>query len=185
MPRGIRPPSFWNLPGIAQEIDEFLHVFFGLVDAGNVRERRLDLIFGQQTRFALAERHGSAATAGPALHLPHEEHEDGDDDQDREARDQQLRPDALLLRGFTDHVDVVVDQLVHQFGVVDRRTNDFEVFAGLALANDHEAVDRDLVHLILLHLGDEARIGDLLRLGSHAEIVEHRQQHRRDDQPQE
>ncbi len=177
--------EFLKLAGIAQEIDEFLDVLFRFVDAGDVRERRLDLIFRKQPRLALAERHRSAAATRAALHLPHEKHEHRNDDQDREARDQQLRPDALLLRRLSNHVDVVVDQLVHQFRIVDRRADDFEVFARLALADDHEAVDGNLVHLILLNFGDEARIGDLLRLWSHTEIVEHRQQHRGDDQPQE
>ncbi len=178
------PAEFLELARVAQKVDEFLHVFFRFVDTGNVGERGLDLILGQQPCLALAERHRSAAATRAALHLTHEQHEHGDDDEDREAGDQQLRPDALLLRRLTDDADVVVDQLVHQLRIVDRRANDLELFAGLALADDHETVDGDFMHLILLDFGDEARVRDLFRLRTHAEVVEHRQQHRCDDQPQ-
>ena len=37
-PRGMRPPSFWNLDGIAQELDQLGHFLLRLVAAGDVGE---------------------------------------------------------------------------------------------------------------------------------------------------
>ena len=42
MPRGARPPSRPNLTGIAQELDGLGEAFFGLVDPGDIGERRAD-----------------------------------------------------------------------------------------------------------------------------------------------
>ena len=47
VPRGMRPPKRWNLLGIAQELDKLLHIIFGFVHPGDIRERGLDLVLGQ------------------------------------------------------------------------------------------------------------------------------------------
>src|SRR5262249_51975137 len=46
-----------ELRRIAQELDQLLHLFLGLVDAGDVGESDLDLILALQTRARTAERH--------------------------------------------------------------------------------------------------------------------------------
>ena len=97
VPRGNTAAEALELARIAQEFDEFDHIFLRLVDARHVVEGRLDLIFGEKLRLALAEREGPATPTDATLHLAHEQHEDGDDDEDREARYEKLRPDALLL----------------------------------------------------------------------------------------
>ena len=67
-----------ELAGIAQELDYFLKVLLGFVDAGNVLERHLAMRFGEKLRARLAEAHRAATAA--TLHLPNEEEPDADDD---------------------------------------------------------------------------------------------------------
>ena len=54
-PRGMRPPRRWNLLRVAQELDDLLQVFLGLVDAGDVLEGDAAMRLGQQLRLRLAE----------------------------------------------------------------------------------------------------------------------------------
>ncbi len=98
-----------ELARVAQELDQLADLFLGFVATCNVGQGGLDLVFGQQACLALAKAHRPAFAARTALHLAHEEHEHGDDHQDREARNQQLGPDALLLRLLAFDDDVVVD----------------------------------------------------------------------------
>jgi hypothetical protein len=44
-PFGILPPSFWNFGRVLEEVDDLAHFLLRLVDARNVRERDVDLIF--------------------------------------------------------------------------------------------------------------------------------------------
>ena len=92
---------------IAEEFDQLLDVFLRFLNSRDVRKRRGDLIFTQQLGFTLAKAHWAAPAAGSALHLPHKEHEHSNDEQDREARNQQLRPDRLLLGLLTLDYHVV------------------------------------------------------------------------------
>ena len=174
-----------ELARIAEEFHQFADFLLGLVATGDVGEGGLDLVFGEQTRLGLAEAHRPALATGAALHLAHEEHEHGDDHQNREAGDQQLGPDALLLGllAFDDHV--VVDQVTDQTTVLDRRADGFEAFAVGALASDHVTIDGHALDAPLLHLLDELRVAQGLRLARAGEVVHHGNQHRRDDQPQD
>ena len=174
-----------ELAGVAQELDELLHVFLGLVHPGDVGEGGLDLIFGEQPRLALAERHRPAAPAGAALHLAHEEHEHGNDDEDGEAGDQKLRPDALLLRLLADDLDVVVVEVVEQLGIIDVWPHDEELLAVLAMDDDLQPLELDGFHLPRTHGAQEGGVGHLLRIAADAEVVEDREQHGQDDEPQE
>jgi hypothetical protein len=97
-PRGMRPPSFWNLDGIAQELDELGDLLLRLVAAGDVRERDGVVRLVEHAGLALAEAERAAATA--ALHLAHEEDPHADQQQHREPRDEDLREEALLLLGL-------------------------------------------------------------------------------------
>ena len=81
----MRPPSRWNFCGIAEELDDLLQVFLGLVDAGDVLEGDAAVRFGKELRLRLAEAERLAAGA---LHLPHEEDPDGEDQEHREPGDQ-------------------------------------------------------------------------------------------------
>ena len=66
---------------IAQELDDFLEVFLGLVDAGDVLEGDAAMRLGQQLGLRLAEAHRAA---GAALHLAHEEDPDAEDQDHRQ-----------------------------------------------------------------------------------------------------
>ena len=96
-PFGILPPSFWNLAGSFRKSTISRDFLLRLVDARDVRERDVDLVFAQQPRAALAERHRAAA-AGAALHLAHEVDQHEDQQQDRERGDEELEQEVLALR---------------------------------------------------------------------------------------
>ena len=58
---------------LAQELDDLLQLFLGLIHAGHVLERDLLLLHGEQARAALAEAQGLVAAG---LHLPQHEEPD-------------------------------------------------------------------------------------------------------------
>ena len=70
---------------VAQELDDLLEVFLGLVDAGDVLEGDAAMGLGQQLGLRLAEAERLAAGA---LHLAHEEDPHRQDEEHREPGDQ-------------------------------------------------------------------------------------------------
>ena len=66
--------------GIAEEIDDFKHLFLGFLDAGDVLEGDLVAVHGEQAGLALAEGHRAAA--GGFHLLAEEEKQDADDQQE-------------------------------------------------------------------------------------------------------
>src|SRR5690606_25003403 len=174
-----------ELARITQELDQLTNLFLGLIAAGNIGQCSLDLILGEQARLGLAEAHGAATAAATALHLAHKKHEHSDDHQNREAGHQQLGPDALPLRLLADDLDVVVDQILDQATILDRRANGLKGRAVEVLATDDVAIDSDLPDLALLHLLDELGIVQLAGLARAGKIVHHRDQDGCDDQPQD
>ncbi len=174
------------MPGIPQKLDELLDVLFGFIDAGDVGKRGLDLVLRQQPCLALAERHGPAAAAAAALHLPHEQHEHRDDDQNGKAGDQKLSPDALLLGQLASDLDVVVVKVVGQLGIGQpRRPDDLELLTRLLDAANQLVADGHGADLVVTHLLDEFGVGEGLRLRLDVEVIEHSEQHGRDDQPEQ
>ena len=171
--------------GVAQEFDQFLHIFLGFIHTRHIGESRGDLIFTQQPRLALAETHGAAPAAGSALHLPHEEHEYGDNDQNGETGHQQLDPQALLfgLAAFDFHP--VLNQVVDQLGVFQHRAHGFKAGIVVTLAGNGEAVDNDFPDLVAADLFDERGVVHPLGGLPDVEIPEHGHQHRRYHQPQQ
>ena len=98
---------------IAEELDDLLQVFLGLVDARHIVERDAAMRLGEQLRLGLAEAHGAACAV---LHLARHEHPGADEQGNRqdvhEERDEPggrvgLRPgsdlDALLLKLGDEH----------------------------------------------------------------------------------
>ncbi len=69
-PFGIRPPRFVYFFGVLQELDDFLQLVLGLVDARDVGEADLDLVVGVDLGAAARERHDAALGAA---HPPEEE----------------------------------------------------------------------------------------------------------------
>ena len=119
------------------------------------------------------------------MHLAHEEHEHGDNHQDREAGHQELGPDALLFRLLAFHNDLVIHQVTDETVVLNGRTNGLEAVAIVALTGNHVAINRYALDLAILNLLDEVGIVEGLRLVRAGEVVHHRHQDSRDDQPQD
>ena len=78
-----------ELLGVLQELDDFLELGLGLVDAGDVGERDDRLVAEEHPRAALAEAQGLVIRALGLAH--HEEDEAADDEQRQEAGQQQAR----------------------------------------------------------------------------------------------
>ena len=127
--------------GIAQELNQLLHVLFGFLNPRHVGKGRGDLVFTQQLGFTLSKAHRAAAAACAALHLPHEEHEHRNNEQDREASNQQLRPHRLLLGLLALDCYVMCQEVIHQLGVFDHWTDGFKAAAILALGGDSQAIN--------------------------------------------
>ena len=119
------------------------------------------------------------------MHLPHEEHEHSNNEQDREARNQQLRPDRLLLGLLSLDYHVVRQQIIHQLGVFDHRANGFETAAIFALGANGQAIYNDLREPVGLHFANKRRVAHLLGAAAQIEIIENREQYRGDQQPQQ
>ena len=75
-PLGMRPPELLELLGLAQELDDLLQLFLGLVHPGHVLEGDLLLLRGQELGLRLAE---GERLVPPALHLAHEEDPEADE----------------------------------------------------------------------------------------------------------
>jgi len=179
------PAETLELAGVLEEIHQLHDVFLGLINTSHITEAGLDLLLAHQASLALAEGHGAFATTTSALHLAHEEDEDGDNDQDRKGRDQQLRPDALAGGLFPGNLHIIVVEVIHQVRVLDRRPRGREVAATLALTGNRLPLDGHFLDLTAAYHLDELGVVDLVLLRLGVEVLEHHQQHRRDDQPQD
>ena len=85
-----------ELLGVLQELDDFLELGLGLVDAGDVGERHDGLVAEEHPGPALAEAEGLVIRA---LGLSHHEEDEPADDQDRqEAGDDQAEPAVVGRR---------------------------------------------------------------------------------------
>ena len=96
--------------GIAQEFDDFLHLFLGLVYAGDIFEAHLGLVFAEEASAGFAEGEGTVATAHAAHGADEEEVEEQEKEQERQERDQDgTEPiGAVLLRHLDAHLSQVL-----------------------------------------------------------------------------
>ena len=153
---------------------------------GDIAEGSLDLVFGEHARPRLAEGHGTAATTtAAALHLPHEEHEQQHNEHHREAGDQQLHPDALLLGSGAFNADVLVQQLAHQFGIGNGRTHGFELVAVHLFAGNGKTVNAHALDFTVSDRADELGVVQVFGRCLLIEIAEHKNQDTGDGQPQQ
>ena len=90
----MRPPSFWNFFGIAQELDELLHFILCFLDAGDILERDLVLVPGKHARLRFAEIEG--AFPGHADLLAEQEVKHEQEKRDGEEPDHGLRKHVRL-----------------------------------------------------------------------------------------
>ncbi|MNL33275.1 hypothetical protein D3C87_1551750 [compost metagenome] len=91
----------------------------------------------------------------------------------------------MLFRLLAFDHDMVIHQVADQTVVLDCRTNGLEAVAIVALAGNHVAINRHAFDLAILDLLDEVGIVEGLRLVRAGEVVHHRHQDSRDDQPQD
>ena len=174
-----------ELARVLEEVDDLADLLLGLIHPGDVREGDIDLVLAQQPRAALAEGHRPAA-AGGALHLPQhvEEHQD---QQERRRHLQQQLADEIRLLGLA-RLDAHVRLLerADEGGVVGLGVARLEGGLVLALPVDHVALHDDVRHPVGLHVVEELRVGDILRLahGGHV-AAEDGEQHQDDDDPEQ
>ena len=88
-PRGMRAPSELNFSGYFEELDDFLELRLGLVDAGDVVEGDDRLVAQEHARAALAEAHRLVVGA---LRLAEHEEQERADEQHRQQRASAARP---------------------------------------------------------------------------------------------
>ena len=119
------------------------------------------------------------------LHLAHEEHEHADDNENRQAGQQQLAPEAGLFRLAADNFNPVGEQVIDQFGVFQHGADSLETAIVEALATDSKAINDYLFDLISLNFLNKLGIYQLFRWLLRIEILEYRQQHGRNYQPQQ
>src|SRR5574344_1729965 len=158
---------------VAQKLDQLAHFFLGFVTTGDIGQRGFDLVFGQQSRLALAKAHRVAAPTGTTLHLAHKEHHQRKHDQNRESGNQQLHPQALALWLLADDGDIVFYQIAHQAVVLDGGTHGFKGRAIAAAATDGIAVYGNLLHTPGVHFLKEGAVGHLARFAGGRKIVHH------------
>ena len=168
---------------VLEEIDDFLELLLGLVDAGHVLEGHPPEALGQKPRAGLAETHRLAAAG---LHLAHEEYPHADQQQHREPRDQDLeqRRRAVLDRQGAD-LHAARAQPFDELRIV-RRIGLEGAFVAVE-AGDLVPLDGDFLDLAALDLGKELGERDPLA-GAAArwllEQVEQRHQQEADDHPE-
>ena len=108
-PRGMRPPSFWNLDGSRRNSTSSLTSSFASSQPATSANVIAVVRLVEHLGLALAEAERAAAPA--ALHLAHEEDPDADQQQHREPRDEHLREERLLLVGLGLDLDAVLDEV--------------------------------------------------------------------------
>ena len=138
---------------ILEELDDFLKLFAGLVDAGDVGEGHAALLFGQHAGAALAEAH--RAGAGVLLHLAHHEEADAEDQQEGQRLVEEDQPEARLLGFLGLHLHALLDQAVGDLRVGgSRRAESLAVrqLAGDDLVAAGGRGGRDGLDVLLVHL---------------------------------
>ncbi len=179
---GDLAPQPRELLRVAQELDDLLELLLGLVDAGDVVERDLAVLLGQQLRLGLAEAHRAAAPA--ALHPVHEEDPDADQQQERQPETERRDEARLLLRRGLD-LHVILTQVGQHVGVA--RLHGLVGDAVAAGDKDPLAVEANRSHLPGLHLVEEIGIGDLAPHRGAAAVrkdVEKRDHQQKEDDPE-
>ena len=167
---------------IAQEVDDFLHVFLGFVAACNVLEANLVVLLGEHAGLGLPKREGAAA-ARTALHAAHEEDPHADEKDHREPGDEDGRQKRRLLLGLAVDLNVALPELVHHPDVA--RIRDGVLSSGLRRDEDLATLHlhfADLARLSVIHkLGVARLIERLRRVG--LKLAENREEHHRDENP--
>ncbi len=138
---------------LAQELDNLFQLFLGFIHAGDVFERHLLLLHGEQAGPALAERQRLVAAS---LHLAdHDEPQRAQQDKWRQVQ-QPSRPAAGLSVLHRD-VDALVAQFLDHVGVAGHDCGVEASLVVLEFAADLLANNRHFADVALVHLGEELR----------------------------
>ncbi|OIQ72941.1 hypothetical protein GALL_454250 [mine drainage metagenome] len=174
------PAEFLEFLRILEEVDQFLDVLLGFVAPGDVGKSDGVGRFIEHagTRLAKAER--TAASA--ALHLAHEVHPDADQQQHGEPGNEDLREEGLLLARRTDDVHTVLDQIAHHPQVPRRSQVETSPFTRRHVENT-ALVNDDLLDAPCLGVLHELGIAHCLGGLRTVELLEHREQHETDHEP--
>ena len=150
---GNAPAQLLELLRFAQELDNFFELFLGFIHAGNVFERHLLLLHGEQARPALAERKRFVSAS---LHLAdHDEPERAQQDERRQV--EQPGWPAAGLRVLHGDVDALVAQFLDHVGIAGHDGSAETGLVVLEFAVDFLANDRHFGDVALVHLGEELR----------------------------
>ena len=169
--------------GIAQEFDDFLQIFLGLVDAGDILEGHAPMRLGEKLCLRLAESHG---TPRPALHLSRQEDPGCDEDQDRQpVQEERDKPGGVVLRRLRVDLHAALLQGLHEVGIIWGKGP--EGGAILVAPGDLVTGDHDTSDATRLRVGEQLAIGDFLSLLTLIRALEERDQgehEKEDDHPE-
>jgi hypothetical protein len=173
---GDPPSQPLVLLGVFQERHDLLELFDGLVDAGHVLERGLEVLAVVDLHAALAEVEGPSRPA--AGHPPEHEPPDGHQNQDGEDPGEQEVGECAGLPAR--ELDVVLPEEIQQLLLVDPGWADGgeagpalvapELPGHLGLGDGHP------LHLALLHLPEELRVVQIPGLGHEQRLEEEQHQ---------
>ncbi len=158
----MRPPELLELLRLAQEFDDLFQLFLGFIHAGNVLERHLLLLHGEQARLALAEGQSLVAAR---LHLA--DHDEPQCAQEHEWRQVQQPTRPAAGRGVL-HRDVhaFVAQFLDHVGVAGHNRGMEPRLVVLELTADLLADHRHFADVALIDIGKELGKVDLAFFGA-------------------
>ncbi len=177
------PAELLEFLRIAQELDDLLQIFLGLVDAGDVLEGDAALRLGQQLGFRLAKSH---RLAGAALHLARHIDPHAEEQQQRQTIDKQgQHPGIAIGRRLGRDRNALVIEVLHQHRIA-RRVG-LERAAILVVAGNVRTRDGDVANVAAIDLGQQLAehdfaAGRLLRRA--LEQSNQRQNQQEDDHPE-
>jgi len=128
-------------------------------DARYILEADSMIVLGEQSRARLAKAHGLAAAR---LHLSYKEDPQPDEQNQREPHDENLSPEARLLRGFRVDDDLLLVEPAQKI-LGDGGCVGGELLTADQLAADVAILDGDFLDPAVVHLAHELAVGDIGR----------------------
>jgi hypothetical protein len=152
---------------VLQEVDDFLELGLGLVDAGDVGERHLGVGLHIDLGLALADGHETAAETLLLRDLAEHEHPQSEEHHDRQNPGQDIaQQDAEAAFGGAPVGDAILLQFAGNVRI-DARGHELGGFAGFGALDGAVDVligDDDVIDLAVLEVGLELAVGDRLDL---------------------
>ena len=171
---------------VFQEVDNFLHLFLGLVASRYVGEGDLVGVLVEHARLAFPEAEGTALTA--ALHLAHEIDPHADQQQHRTPADKQRHQQRAFFARLDVELHAVGDQIADQTAVqIGCRGADLAVVVGDGddFGSALPFLDDRALDAFGANLFQKIRIAQIARAGAATgvELLEHSEQHQGYYQP--